>query len=132
MRLVTFENSLCQPRVGAITANGRIVDLNSAYALYLRELKHEAAAGRLADALVPANMRTLFEGGDTSLDAARQALDYVLAQKEHVVGTAGEPVLYGANEVKLRPPIIPRSFFILRAIFGSITKKPAKRVFRIP
>lgn len=132
MRLVTFENSLCQPRVGAITANGRIVDLNSAYALYLRELKHEAAAGRLADALVPANMRTLFEGGDTSLDAARQALDYVLAQKEHVVGTAGEPVLYGANEVKLRPPIIPKKFFHTAGNFREHHEEASKAGFSHP
>jgi 2-keto-4-pentenoate hydratase/2-oxohepta-3-ene-1,7-dioic acid hydratase in catechol pathway len=132
MRLVTFENHLCQPRVGAITANGRIVDINFACALHLRDVKHEAAAGRLADALVPSNMRALFEGGDTSLDAARQALDHVLAQKKHVVGTAGEPVLYAANEVKLRPPIIPKKFFHTAGNFREHHEEASKAGFSHP
>jgi len=111
MRLVTFENSIGQPRVGAVAPDGRIVDLNSAYALHLRDVQHEAAYIRLADALVPPNMRALFEGGDTSLNAARQALDHALAQKKRVLGALGESVLYAANEVKLRAPIIPKKFF---------------------
>ena len=78
MRLVTFEDPVRQSRIGALTADGRIVDLHSACALYLRDVEHESAFYRLADALVPPNMRALFRGGDTSLEAARKALDYML------------------------------------------------------
>ena len=74
MKLVTFENSVRQSRIGAVTGGDRIVDLNSAYALYLRDVREEGAYARMADAVVPANMRALFEGGDTSLDAARTAV----------------------------------------------------------
>ena len=56
----------------------RDVDLNSACALYLAEVENESAFYRLADALVPPNMLALFEGGDTSLEAARKAFDHAL------------------------------------------------------
>src|SRR5437762_13962282 len=79
MRLITFEDSLRRSRVGALAPNGRIVDLNSASALYLRDVENvgnEDAYRRLSDALVPPNMRQLFEGGDRSLEAARKAFDH--------------------------------------------------------
>ena len=79
MRLVTFETSAKQSRIGAISADGRVIDLNSACALYLRDVESESAFYRLADALVPPEMRQLFEGGDTSLEAAHKALDYAYA-----------------------------------------------------
>ena len=78
MRLVTFENPVRQARIGALTTDRRIVDLNSACAMYLRDVEGENAHVRLADALVPGNMRALFEGGDTSLEAAHKAFEFAL------------------------------------------------------
>src|SRR6266852_1799390 len=82
MKLVTFENAARQSRIGALVGNQqiadrRIVDLHTACALYLRDVESEAIFYRMADALVPPDMRALFRGGDTSLEAARKALDYV-------------------------------------------------------
>src|SRR5215831_1825245 len=105
MRLVTFDNSAKQSRIGAITADVRIVDLNSACALYLRDVESENAFYRLADALVPAEMRQLFEGGDTSLEAAHKALDYVLHQDGETTGPRGERIFLDADEVTLKAPI---------------------------
>jgi 2-keto-4-pentenoate hydratase/2-oxohepta-3-ene-1,7-dioic acid hydratase in catechol pathway len=110
MRLITFEDSVRRSRIGALTPDGRIVDLNSACALYLRDVEHEEAFYRLADALVPPNMRELFSGGDTSLEAARKALDHVLAS-EALSGPRSEPIFYSADEVTLKAPIIPKKFF---------------------
>jgi 2-keto-4-pentenoate hydratase/2-oxohepta-3-ene-1,7-dioic acid hydratase in catechol pathway len=110
MKLVTFEDSVRRSRVGALVADGRIVDLNSACALYLRELEHESAFDRLADALVPSNMRELFGGGDTSMEAARKALDYVL-EEDGATGPRGESIFYSSDEVALKAPIVPRKFF---------------------
>ena len=59
MKLVTFQNSVGQSRIGAV-AGDQVVDLNSAYALYLRDSRQESAYARLADAIVPSNMRALF------------------------------------------------------------------------
>ncbi len=110
MRLITFEDSVRRPRVGGLTPDGRVVDLNSACALYLRDVEQESAFYRLADALVPPNMRDLFSGGDTSLEAARKALDHVLSD-DSISGAQGEPIFYPADEVALQAPIVPRKFF---------------------
>src|SRR6266446_3234334 len=91
MRLVTFEDPVHQSRIGALTPDGRIVDLHSACALYLRDVEHESAFYRLADALVPPNMRALFRGGDTSLEAARKAFDYML-HDDRPSGPRGEAI----------------------------------------
>ena len=85
-------------RIGALAPDGRIVDLNSACALYLRDVENEGAFDRLADALVPPNMRELFAGGDTSLEAARKAFDYVLGETD-ASGPRGEPIFYSADEM---------------------------------
>src|SRR5437764_622804 len=83
MRLITFENSLQQRRVGAIAPGDRVVDLS---------LAHAAQHGGKRSALVPSDMRLLFEGGDRSLHAAREALAYAVAEGEALRGPAGEPV----------------------------------------
>ncbi len=131
MRLVTFENPVCQPRVGAVTADGRIVDLNSAYALYLRDVQGEAASERIADAIVPSDMRELFEGGDTSLAAARTGLDYALHQRADLTGVRREPVLYQSG-VKLRAPIIPKKFFHTAGNFREHHEEATKAGFSHP
>jgi len=110
MRLITFKDSVRRSRIGALAPDGRIVDLNSACALYLRDVEEEGAFYRLADALAPPNMRELFSGGDTSLEAARKALDHVL-QSGSTSGPHGEPIFYSAEEVPLRAPIAPKKFF---------------------
>ena len=109
MRLVTFEDSVRRPRVGALSAHGQITDLNVACALYLREVESESAFDRLAHALVPPIMRDLFAGGDTSLEAAGKALDYVLGNGS-TAGPRGEPLFYSPDEVALKAPIDPRKF----------------------
>ncbi len=94
MRLVTFEDPARQSRVGAVTPDERIVDLHTACALYLRDVEHESAFYRQADALVPPNMRALFCGGDTSLEAARKAFTYVL-HDDRSPGPRGEATVSG-------------------------------------
>src|SRR5712692_1803335 len=93
MRLVTFEDPVRQSRIGAMTADGRIVDLHSACALYLRDVESEAAFYRLADALVPPNMRALFRGGDTSLEAAHKAFEYALHHDDGAKAGFSHPIL---------------------------------------
>jgi hypothetical protein len=115
MRLITFEDSVRRSRIGALAPDGqvgdlKIVDLNSACALYLRDVEDEGAFYRLADALVPPDMRELFSGGDTSLEAARKALEHVRGS-DTLSGPRGEPVFYATDEITLRAPIIPRKFF---------------------
>src|SRR6266849_6696384 len=132
MRLVTFENPVQHSRIGAVTADGRIVDLNSACALHLKEKQQEGAYERLADTLVPANMRALFAGGDTSLNAARNALEFALQQRSDVSGPRGEPVIYRSSEVKLKAPIIPKKFFHTAGNFREHHEEATKAGFSHP
>jgi 2-keto-4-pentenoate hydratase/2-oxohepta-3-ene-1,7-dioic acid hydratase in catechol pathway len=110
MKLVTFEDPARRQRIGGITADNQIIDLHSACSLYLRDVENEGAFERLADALVPPNMLALFQGGDTSLEAARKALDHVLSS-DSASGERGEPIFYPADDINLRAPIVPRKFF---------------------
>lgn len=110
MRLITFEDPVRRSRVGALASDERIIDLHSACALYLRDVENEGAFERLADALVPPNMRQLFAGGDTSLEAARKAFDHVL-HDDASPGPGGEPIFYSADEITLKAPIAPKKLF---------------------
>ena len=110
MKLVTFEQG-AQTRLGALHGSGQIVDLHVACAVYLRDVEGEPIFYRLADALVPPDMRALFRGGDTSLEAAHKAFDYVVHLGADARGPRGEVLLYSLDEVKLKAPIIPKKFF---------------------
>ena len=133
MRLTTFENRARQSRIGALTANGRVVDLTAAYALYLRDIEGSGAYQRIADALVPADMRQLFEGGDKSLEAARIALDYAATTLgKHAAGAAGEQLIYPRDEIKMRAPIIPKKFFHTAGNFREHHEEAEKAGFSHP
>src|SRR6202051_3326636 len=101
MKLVTFENVARQSCIGALVGEHQVADLHAACALYLRDVEREAIFYRMSDALVPPDMRALFRGGDTSLDAAHKALDYVThlaADGASVTGPRGETLIYCLRE----------------------------------
>ena len=111
MKLVTFHSVGRGDRIGAATQDGNIVDLNAAYALYLRDVQGEGAFYALADARVPADMRGLFENGDRGLDAARVALEYAVKQGPNTPGPSGESILFRRDAVRIKAPITPKKFF---------------------
>ena len=111
MKLVTFHSEGRGNRVGALTADGSIVDLNAAYALYLRNMQGEGAFYALADARVPADMRALFENGDRGLDAARTAVEFAAKEGPKAVGPSGEAILFRRDAVRIKAPITPKKFF---------------------
>ena len=131
MRLVTFRTSAGQRRIGA-RLDGRIADLTSATATYLRDSKHEPAFSRLATAYVPPDMRLFFGGGDSSLDMARRALDFVSSHDDQSRGTEGEPVFYRAEEVQIEAPIVPRKFFHTAGNFREHHEEAQKSGFSHP
>jgi 2-keto-4-pentenoate hydratase/2-oxohepta-3-ene-1,7-dioic acid hydratase in catechol pathway len=110
MKLISFHSQSREDRIGALTPVG-IVDLNAAYALYLRDVEQEAAFYPLADARVPPNMRRLFENGDRGLDAARSALEFALEEGPATTGSSGEKIFFSQDEVRVKAPILPKKFF---------------------
>ncbi len=132
MRLLTFEITPNRPRIGAYGSGLRIVDLNLAYALYLRDVEKEPAFYRLADARVPADMRGLFEGGDKSLDAARAALKYVTERGSETKGPSGEKIIYEPSDLKFKAPIAPKKFFHTAGNFREHHEEAVKAGFSHP
>jgi 2-keto-4-pentenoate hydratase/2-oxohepta-3-ene-1,7-dioic acid hydratase in catechol pathway len=139
MKLVTFEDPARQSRIGALLGE-RIVDLHRACALYLRDVDGEAAFYRTADALVPPDMRALFRGGDTSLEAAHKALDYIthldadvaIRGAGQVTGPRGETLIYSLGDIRLRAPIIPKKFFHTAGNFREHHEEATKAGFSHP
>jgi 2-keto-4-pentenoate hydratase/2-oxohepta-3-ene-1,7-dioic acid hydratase in catechol pathway len=105
MRLVTFE--IPTPlgparRTGALAGENQVVDLNLA-----RAAQH-AAQGRprfraLADAEVPSNMLELLGGGDYTMEAVRDAVDFALIDGTAALG--GAAVRHPVADVRLLAPM---------------------------
>jgi 2-keto-4-pentenoate hydratase/2-oxohepta-3-ene-1,7-dioic acid hydratase in catechol pathway len=111
MKLVSFHGQSREDRIGALSAEGWIVDLNAAYASYLRNVEREGAFYALADARVPPSMRGLFENGDRGLAAARSAFEYALKEGPEMAGVCGEPIFFRRENVLIKAPIVPKKFF---------------------
>jgi 2-keto-4-pentenoate hydratase/2-oxohepta-3-ene-1,7-dioic acid hydratase in catechol pathway len=132
MKLVTFENAAKQSRIGAVAPDNSIVDLHIASAMYLRDVEHASAFYRLADALVPPDMRALFRGGDQSLKAARQAFEHALLLGPKTHGPRGETVFHKFDDVKLKAPIVPKKFFHTAGNFREHHEEATKAGFSHP
>lgn len=132
MRLITFKDGTRLSRIGAVTPDSRVVDLNTACALYLRDVENESAYYRLADSLVPADMRALFEGGDTSLEAAKKAYEHALQLENEAAGPQGESVIYPSEYIEIKAPIIPKKFFHTAGNFREHHEEATKAGFSHP
>ncbi len=132
MKLVTFHSQARQDRIGALAPDGQIVDLNAAYALYLRNVEQEGAFYALADARVPADMRGLFQNGDRGFDAARAALAYALKEGPAITGASGEPIFFGREAVQIKAPIVPKKFFHTAGNFREHHEEAQKSGFSHP
>ncbi|MBZ5703459.1 MAG: fumarylacetoacetate hydrolase family protein [Acidobacteriia bacterium] len=132
MKLVTFNAGSREDRIGAVAADGQIVDLNAAYALYLRNVQQEGAFYALADARVPADMRGLFANGDRGLDAARTALEYACKEGPAIRGASGEAVFFRRDAVHIKAPIQPKKFFHTAGNFREHHEEAQKSGFSHP
>ncbi len=101
MKLVTFKVHT-EERIGALLG-GKVVDLNSAYTLMLKE-KGKLSPRRKADALLPQCMIGFLEGGDESMEAARKALAYA-EKNPDAVGLDEEKLVMGKCTAKLQAPV---------------------------
>jgi hypothetical protein len=76
MRLVTFEYQK-QERIGAVDGAGRIVDLQRAYANFLKDSEKHPQADILAAIVLGNDMVEFLKRGAPGLDAAGKALSHV-------------------------------------------------------
>lgn len=102
LQLVTFVHN-GRSRVGA-HFQGKVVDIQAALAARFAQ-GGEGRPKDLAEALIPADMRSFIERGEPALAQARSAVDFALAQSEsdapHV-----ERLVYALEEVAVHAPIL--------------------------
>jgi len=104
MRLVTYQHE-GQSRSGA-QLDELIIDLNRAYYSAVKHIGNEDELA-VAAMRVPPDMIDLLRGGDTSLKAAQQALDFVrsqLKEKDNTLEQQG--IVYALESVSLLQPVL--------------------------
>jgi len=93
-------------RVG-IAADGKLIDLNLGYALYLKEVQGLKNYHRKAALEAPQDMIGFLNVGGKAVEAAEETLGYVTERlrKGDVRGPRGEKLVYRLNEVSLKAPV---------------------------
>jgi 2-keto-4-pentenoate hydratase/2-oxohepta-3-ene-1,7-dioic acid hydratase in catechol pathway len=90
-------------RIGHVQQDNTLVDLSSAYAA-LRSHEGEPQPYRLAEAIVPPDMKRFIEAGNTALKEAQRAVSYVLEERPGE-GPQGETLVFAMSDVILLPPL---------------------------
>ena len=98
MKLVKYNEG----RLGALMEDETVIDLNYAYAAY-QHSKGAANPQRKADAKVPSCLLAFIKEGDSGIENAQKAVDYVKAGA--CCGAKGEKLVYKKGEYKLRAPL---------------------------
>jgi acylpyruvate hydrolase len=100
MKLVTFIHQ-DQQRIGAVEDAGHIVDLERAYAAYLREAEGILHADQLAAVVLGRDMGEFLRGGEKALSAARKALTYA----KTILDTSNGKITFDRQRVRLMAPV---------------------------
>jgi 2-keto-4-pentenoate hydratase/2-oxohepta-3-ene-1,7-dioic acid hydratase in catechol pathway len=107
MKMVTFvEPYYHRDRLGVLI-DGKVVDLNLAYASYLSR-NNETRAYNVATAELPFSMMDFLWTGELAWRASERAYKYAndaLSQGKNLTGPRGERIVYQELEVKLRAPL---------------------------
>jgi len=101
LKLVTFKVHT-EERLGALVSD-KVVDLNSAYALMLKDQGKEFPK-RHATALIPPNMIGFLEGGEEAKKTAETVLKWLEKKPKDTVGVDGEKLVLG-DEARLMAPL---------------------------
>lgn len=133
MKLISFRLSTAigpQIRIGAIAPGGEHIDLQTAYrSLLIANGVTVAAASRISSALLPSDMVEFIGGGDVSLQAAREALDWARDQEQD---ENGSKIHFHPQEVELlapipRPPLL-RDFMAFETHLKNIYPKLGREI----
>jgi 2-keto-4-pentenoate hydratase/2-oxohepta-3-ene-1,7-dioic acid hydratase in catechol pathway len=94
--------------------DGRLIDVNLAYAAYLQQSPNNpASAYELADFYFPETIAAFLERGEPALKALAELTAFV-RRDDDLRGPGGEKISYRANEVKILPPLLnPEKSFVI-------------------
>jgi acylpyruvate hydrolase len=107
VKLLTFRhrNSV---RIGTLLGSDSVVDLREAYAAYLAEVEENPLGEQLSAMLVPADMSTFLQGGESSVDLARRTMDFI---ENWLSAANGDPALrergivLSKSELEIKAPV---------------------------
>jgi acylpyruvate hydrolase len=103
LKLIAFKIHTEQ-RFGAIVGD-KIVDLNSAYTLMLKETKGIDYARRLASAVIPPSLTGFLESGEEGLNAAKSVFAWLESKSKDLTGVEEEKIFLNTEEVRIGPPV---------------------------
>ena len=93
-------------RIGVVTdGQESMLDLNAAYRSYLKDIKGEYQAEKIADALMPKDMLAFIDGGPKNLDRMKTAVEYVNNLRSKNKDLKERNILYEMSEIRLKSPI---------------------------
>lgn len=109
MKLATYTPKMNQSphkAIGAMVDESVLVDLNYAYARYLRDVEGEVRAYELASGRIPRDMIGFLQGGAKSITAAKNTLEFIQENKKNnITGLSNEQLVYALSDVKFHAPI---------------------------
>jgi acylpyruvate hydrolase len=133
MQLATFSHQGLQ-RVGLLDQD-RVIDVNRAYAALLAR-RGDPRAGAMADALVPADMIGILEGGERTLAAIHEAGESVrerFGSGEQSEGLRRDGVVFTRSEVALKPPIPrPGKLILLGLNYRDHAEETGQKIPEVP
>ncbi|MET3289206.1 UNVERIFIED_CONTAM: acylpyruvate hydrolase [Brevibacillus sp. OAP136] len=98
MRFVTYSYEGSK-RIGALI-DDQVIDLHNA-TIELLNVQGHIRAKQIAEAFVPANMVEFLQGGDQSIEMAREAVDFAIHNRK----TFSRKVVFPISEVRLEAPV---------------------------
>lgn len=99
MKLVSFSYE-GNTRIGSIV-DDRIIDLNYGY-LAMLESQGQLRAKQIAEAFIPSNMVEFLQGGDQSMNLAKEVVDFVSQNAK----TFKYKVIHQVSDVKIEAPVL--------------------------
>ncbi len=97
MKLITFtENGYT--RIGALEGE-QVIDLHAAFIVKLQS-QGKIRAKQIAKAYIPPEMTSFLQGGEESMDYAKQSVDYALNNESEV------PLIFNRSQVKIEAPVL--------------------------
>ncbi len=105
MRLLSFQHG-DSVRLGAVIDDEYLVDLTRAYRHLITE-RYPLRAAHVANCFLPGNMVAFLEGGDESMQAAREAFQWAASQRsgETENDLKAKGILRAFAQVRLLPPV---------------------------
>jgi|GEM_PF-351755 len=95
-------------RIGALKDNC-LVDVQRAYALYLKEEEGDGQADEMARAIISNDFLEFLESGKEAWEAARTGFEYVKDSPKDKLGINEEFIFYNLEDVKILKPYQPKT-----------------------